>query len=261
MTTADTRTGDLPPGVSYLGIAYSGLTLEQAAAALAARPAGAAFAYVVTPNAQHVVHLNRGEPFFTLAYRDAWLRLSDSRVLAALTKLIGGPRLPVATGSDLTALLFQSVITADDPLVVIGGTAETDERLRAMFGLRHLVSHRPPMGVLRNPQAIAACVEFIAAHPARFVFFAVGSPQSEVIAQHAFASGRATGSGLCIGGALLFLTGQVKRAPLWMRRLALEWLYRLLANPRGHFRRVFVDSLPLVGLVLADRFKTRRSAK
>ena len=37
--------------------------------------------------------------------------------------------------------------------------------------------------------------------------------------------------------------------------LALEWLHRLLTNPRRHFQRVFVESLPLVGLVVADRLK------
>jgi exopolysaccharide biosynthesis WecB/TagA/CpsF family protein len=37
---------------------------------------------------------------------------------------------------------------------------------------------------------------------------------------------------LCIGASINFLTGAEKRAPRWMQRLGVEWLYRLLRNPR-----------------------------
>ncbi|MBN2751646.1 MAG: WecB/TagA/CpsF family glycosyltransferase [Rhodospirillaceae bacterium] len=244
------------PDLSYLGIAFTRLGLEAAAAVIAERPAEAPFAYVVTPNAQHVVRINQGDPSFVPAYRDAWLRLCDSRVLILLTRVLGGPTLPLAAGSDLTARLFQTVIRPDDSLVVIGGDPEMVEHLRRIYGLRRLVSHFPPMGLLHDPQAMDACVDFVVVHPSRFVFFAVGAPQSEVLARRVLLHGGATGVGLCIGASLRFLTGQSRRAPLWIRRLALEWLYRLLSNPRSHFRRVFVESLPLVWLVIVDRIKT-----
>ncbi|WP_337997625.1 WecB/TagA/CpsF family glycosyltransferase [Oleispirillum naphthae] len=243
------------PVLPYLGVAFTPLGLDEAAAAVAERPADAPFAYVVTPNAQHVVRINRADPDLTTAYRDAWLRLCDSRVLALLARLLGGPALPAAAGSDLTARLFRSVIRPDDTVTVVGGDAEMAERLRGIYGLRALQCHFPPMGLLRDDAAMRACVDFVAAHPARFVFLAVGTPQGEAMAQRIFRHGGATGTGLCIGASLLFLTGQSRRAPLWMRRLALEWLYRLLADPRRHFRRVFVESLPLVGLVAADRLR------
>jgi UDP-N-acetyl-D-mannosaminuronic acid transferase (WecB/TagA/CpsF family) len=51
----------------------------------------------------------------------------------------------------------------------------------------------------------------------------------------------ATGVGLCIGASLEFLTGAKRRAPLWLQRLGLEWLFRLLTEPRRLWRRYLVE--------------------
>jgi N-acetylglucosaminyldiphosphoundecaprenol N-acetyl-beta-D-mannosaminyltransferase len=62
--------------------------------------------------------------------------------------------------------------------------------------------------------------------------------------------GGAVGTALCIGSSLLFVTGVVRRAPLLFRRLNAEWAYRLMQNPRGHARRVFLESLPVLWIAL-----------
>lgn len=250
--TASTADATPPPVVRYLGIDYADLDVDAAASLIAGRDPRAPFAYVVTPNAQHVVHLHRGTAGFVEPYGHAWLRLSDSRVAVGLARLLAGVRLPSAAGSDLTVRLFTHHLHADDAITVIGGSEEMIARLRERFGLRRIHHHVPPMGFINDPAAVAACVAFIDAHPARFVFVAVGAPQSERLSQAVWKGGKATGIGLCIGSSLLFLTGLTPRAPRWMRRCGLEWLFRLALNPRRHFRRVFVESLPLVGLIVAD---------
>jgi exopolysaccharide biosynthesis WecB/TagA/CpsF family protein len=154
----------------------------------------------------------------------------------------------VAAGSDLTAHLFAHHIRPDDAVTVIGGSDEVERRLRTRFGLRHLARHDPPMGFYRDPAAIERCVDFIRANPARYVFLAVGAPQSETVARHAVRRGGATGVGLCIGSSLHFVTGVVRRAPSVFRALHAEAAWRLLLNPRRHARRVFVESLPVLGI-------------
>ena len=71
------------------------------------------------------------------------------------------------------------------------------------------------------------------AHPARFVFLAVGSPRQERLAAAIAATGQATGTGLCIGASLDFLAGVQRRAPSWLQRAGLEWLHRLRRRPRA----------------------------
>lgn len=248
------------PEDSLFGTPIALLDVPAAASAVMARPAAAPFAYVVTPNAQHLVQLDRGDPDFCAAYDAAWLRLCDSQIVRLVARLLFGRSLPLCAGSDLTAALFARHIGPEDSLCVIGGDAELERRLREKYGLRNLVRHAPPMGFMADPAAVQACIDFIEAHPSRLVFLAVGSPRSELLAHLVWARGRATGTGLCIGSSLHFITGLVPRAPLWMRRLALEWLFRLLRAPRSHARRVFVDSLPFLYIALKQRLAPARRA-
>lgn len=239
------------------GLAYSDLDLPATLRLLAERPAEAPFAYVVTPNAQHIVRLSRGDPDFRAGYAGAWLRLIDSRVLQLLARPLFGRHLPLVRGSDLTAELLEEVIRPDDPITVIGGDAVLLEALHRRFGLSRIAHCEPPMGLLRDPAARRSCVDFVLAHPGRFVFLAVGAPQSERIAAEIGEAGGASGVGLCIGSSLHFACGLVPRAPHWMRWAGLEWAFRLLLAPRRHFRRVFGESLPLLWLLLRARLGGR----
>src|SRR5690606_31121095 len=121
------------------------------------------------------------------------------------------------------------------------------------FGLRRLALHAPPMGFAAKPAEVERCIDFVLAHPARYVFLAVGAPRSAVLAHRILQTGRAAGVGLCIGSSLHFITGLVRRAPKLFRATGMEWSWRLLLAPRTHARRVFVESLPLVGMMLRAR--------
>lgn len=238
----------------FLGVEIAGLDAVEAAAVIAARDPALPFAYVVTPNAQHMVIIDRGsDPAFTRAYEGAWLRLCDSQIMRLLGRTLLNRHLPHAAGSDVTARLFAAHVRPDDAITVIGGDDELAARLRRRYGLMQLHLHQPPMGFITDPAAVDACIRFVLDHPSRYVFFAVGAPRSELLAHRIAERSGATGVGLCIGSSLHFITGLVQRAPPWMRRFALEWLYRLLRDPRGHARRVFVESLPLVGMAVRAR--------
>lgn len=239
------------PEAGFLGVGITLLDKAQVARWIEARPADAPFAYIVTPNAQHFVMLERdADPRFTAAYAGAAMRLCDSQVARGLARLLFGLDLPLVTGSDLTAWLFAHTIRPDDAITVIGSSDEVALRLRERYGLTRLAMHVPPMGFIRDPDAVAACVRFVQDNPGRYVFLAVGSPQSEILAARIKDAPGTAGCGLCVGASLMFITGLARRAPPVWRRLGLEWLHRLLANPRGHARRVFVDSLPLLPIAV-----------
>lgn len=237
----------------FLGVQFTPATLQQSAQLIASRPAHAPFAFILTPNAQHAVAAWRKDVFYREANRRAWLVLNDSSALRILARRLFGRVLPQATGADLTALLFEQFITPEDDITIIGGGPEIAARLRDRFRLTRIAQHAPPMGLAHSPGEIARCVDFMAAHPARYTFIIAGFPQSEMVAMAAFARGGLTGVALPVGSALNFLTGLVRRAPLWMRRANLEWFYRLAINPVSHARRVFVESLPILLIALAVR--------
>jgi exopolysaccharide biosynthesis WecB/TagA/CpsF family protein len=216
------------------------------------------FGYVVTPNVDHLIRYYE-DATFRARYRAAEFILMDSRFAARLVHLLKGVRLPVCTGSDATAHLLANVIGPDDHIVIIGGSAEQAQQLARRYGLKNLRHQNPPMGFINDPAAVETCLEFIeAGGPFRFCFLAVGSPQQETIAQALKSRGVARGLALCIGASLNFITGHERRAPKWMQKMALEWLYRLMQNPRRLARRYLVRGPRIFGLLRRSRVVLRK---
>lgn len=242
-----------PDFIEFLGLQISNLDSSQAAELISRRDPGLPFAYVVTPNAHHLVRLAKGDIAFRRAYETAWLRLCDGGVVQPLARLLFNRRLPSASGSDMTLLLLQRHIRPDDPVTVVGGGAQLEAALIARFGLRHLAIYDPPHGFINDRDSVAACLDFLEEHPGRYVFLAVGAPQSEILARQASERQTLRGVGMCIGGSLLFATGLVRRAPIFFRRFGLEGAYRLMQMPRTHFRRVFINSVPILWILLRAR--------
>lgn len=198
------------------------------------------FGYVVTPNVDHMIRYCDDAQFRRL-YSQAEFVLLDSRFLARLVKLTKSLRPRVCPGSDLTMSVFSRLIRPDDAIVLVGATAEQAAWLRKNHGLSNLTHIDPPMGFIRDPAAVEDCLRRIeACSPFRFCFLAIGSPQQEMIAERLKLRGVARGVALCIGASINFLTGAERRAPLWMQRLSIEWLHRLLQDPGRLAKRYLV---------------------
>jgi exopolysaccharide biosynthesis WecB/TagA/CpsF family protein len=246
--------------VSLLGLSFADLTVAAAAAHIAERPADAPFGYVVTPNADHLVRLSRERGLHAI-YRNAMLCLLDSRVVFGLVRLFGLPAPHVVPGSDLTAQLLAHHLRENERITIVGLSPVWLPALVARCGLAEPAHHDPPMGFERDPVAFAAAVAFVRDNPARLVFLAVGSPRQEYLAAAIAGAGGATGTGLCIGASLEFLAGASRRAPQFMRLTGLEWLFRLVTDPRRLFRRYLVVSPMVIVLLLKQRWAGRRSVR
>jgi N-acetylglucosaminyldiphosphoundecaprenol N-acetyl-beta-D-mannosaminyltransferase len=108
------------------------------------------------------------------------------------------------------------------------------------------------MGFIRDDREVRRVIDFVAATPSRFHFLAVGAPQSEIVAQQLRGERRATGLGLCIGASLNFLAGTEKRAPRWMRAHRLEWVYRVMRQPRRIGTRLLFEGPPLIPIMARE---------
>jgi exopolysaccharide biosynthesis WecB/TagA/CpsF family protein len=190
------------------------------------------YGYVATPNVDGLIRF-RESASFRNAYAQAAYVLLDSRVAAFLFRLAYQVRIPVCPGSDLTAALLERVIQPEDRVLVIGSTEQQAQAVRERFALTQLLHHNPPMGFIRDPAAVEACLQFIeSASPFRFCLIAVGDPQGSIIAHRLAERQRSRGLALIIGASIDFITGKQQRAPIWMQRIGFEWLYRLIRNPR-----------------------------
>jgi len=215
------------------------------------------YGFAVTPNVDHLIRLHEDSKFREL-YAAARYVLLDSRFLANMLRIATGRELPVCTGSDLTAKLLAEVAAANDRIVVIGGNEQQMSELEARFGFRNLVHFSPPMGFIRDPAAVEACLSFVETHsPFRFCLLAVGAPQQEILAERLQARDVARGLALCVGASIDFVTGTQRRAPRWMQRAGLEWLFRLVQNPGRLATRYLVRGPRVFGLLRKTRFVLR----
>lgn len=226
--------------VQFLDVAFDVLSQDEVERWLDLRTAHSPFAYVVTPNVDHVVRLAAAPPDVGQAYEQAHLCLCDSRVLARLARMVG-VALPVVPGSDLVAALFARVLRPGDKICLIGGDESDADRLRVLYPSLKIIQHRPPMGLMSNPIARKTAADFAAATRARVTLLAVGSPQQELIGHMLAQRPDARGTALCIGASIDFLVGVQKRAPRVVQSMGIEWAWRLATNPRRMARRYLVD--------------------
>jgi exopolysaccharide biosynthesis WecB/TagA/CpsF family protein len=231
----------------FLNIDFDVLSLDAVLDHIAARDPEARFGYLVTPNVDHIVRLEKADAAIREAYEAAELCLCDSRVVSRLAAL-AGVRLTVVPGSDLVRALFDRGIAPGDRLCVIGASPEAVALLKAYRPGVEIAQHSPPMGLLHDAAARMQAVDFAAAADARLVLIAVGSPQQEVLAREMRDCGRVTGFGLCIGASIDFITGAQSRAPRIVQKAGMEWAWRLASQPRRLWRRYLIEGPAIFGM-------------
>ena len=215
------------------------------------------FGYVVTPNTDHLIRWHQDEEFRGI-YTDAAYILLDSRFLALLFRAVKGDRARVCAGSDLTERLLSRVVAPQDRIVLIGAEQSQARELEARYGLRDLRHFNPPLGFADDPKAVEACLAFIEQQsPFRFCLLAVGTPRQELLAQALRHRAKARGLVLCVGASINFLTGRERRAPLWVRRMGCEWLYRLINQPGRLAHRYLVRGPRVFALLARTRLAIR----
>lgn len=258
MDGANARTEAHPfmvPSLHFAGLRFDPVTLEETLKALDERPGFSPFSLFVTPNAEHS-YFRRHDAEFDEASENCWLSTCDSRIVMKLARL-AGMDLPFAPGAYVIRDMFTDIIHPDDALTVIGSTLQTIDLLRTRYGLTRIHQHIPPMGAINDPKAVRDIIDFVADHPARFVFICLGPPQSEKLGLRIQKDGRATGIGMCVGSSLTTLAGITPPAPDFMERNSLVWLYRLAREPRRLWRRYLVRGMSCIGLGLRDIIRFR----
>ena len=202
------------------------------------------YAYVVTPNVDHVIKLMDGRVGADV-YQGADLKICDSRILSHLARL-KGRRLSVYPGSDMTADLLASKAARELTIAVFGPDRAAFDDLVARYPQGRLVFLDAPM-LVPDTSAWDAAVRAAAEAEWDVLLACVSFPKQERFAHALRLAGRSRGVTLCVGASVDFLTGRQQRAPEVFQRLSLEWLHRLLSQPRRMFRRYVIEGPAILG--------------
>jgi len=256
-----------PEGVRIDGIVFDRLseaqTIRFVVDALQAGRGG----WVITSNLDHLYRARR-DPEFRSMMDEADLVVADGAPVVWASRLQGTPLPERVAGSALAWSLTGAAGEAGQSVFLLGGDLGTAEKaaqhLKGRFpGLKIAGTYYPPMGFEKDPQIMTEMrAALIAARP-DLVYVALGSPKQERLIRDL----RANLPGawwLGLGISLSFICGEVSRAPFWMQKIGLEWLHRLLQEPRRLARRYLIDGIPfgllLVSSALVKRFSKGRGA-
>ena len=205
--------------------------------------------YVAISNVHVVVTASR-DAAFQKVIDGADMATPDGAPVAWMLRRLGFANQKRISGPDLMWALCERCAVEGLPVYFYGSTETTlaalSERLRIEFpGLAVGGMESPPFRALTEDED-AAAVNRINASNAGIVFVGLGCPKQEHwMAEH---RGRVNAVMIGVGAAFDFHAGVIKRAPQWMQDNGLEWLHRLVSEPKRLWRRYLVtNTLFIVG--------------
>ncbi len=179
---------------------------------------------------------------------------ADGIGLKLAGKLLGQEIKQNVNGTDLFPRLCQALADTGKSVFLLGARPGIAERVRDW-----IAQYAPGVRVVGTQHGYfsreeeAAIINRIANSQADLLLVALGAPrQDKWIHRHLHETGVKVAMG--VGGLFDFYSGRIPRAPLWMREMGLEWLYRFIQEPRRMWKRYFVGNAVFLFRVIKERF-------
>jgi exopolysaccharide biosynthesis WecB/TagA/CpsF family protein len=218
---------------------------------------------VFTLNPDHLYHLQRNRDFYT-AYRQADFITSDSKYVYWGLGWIGRRIQEKVSGSDIVPAYC--AYHRDNPAVrvfMLGAAPGIAQRALEVINAREgrevvVGAHSPSMNFVNDEREIAEVIRIINDSGATCLIIGLGAPKQEIWITRYRAAMPKVKIYMGVGATIDYEAGAVKRAPRWMTRIGLEWLYRITTEPRRYWRRYLRD-LEYFWLLILDGLGLYRS--
>ncbi|HJX45931.1 MAG TPA: WecB/TagA/CpsF family glycosyltransferase [Patescibacteria group bacterium] len=212
--------------------------------------------FVVTPNVDHIMKLQNDAEFRQI-YDNASLVLADGMPLIWASKFLGTSLKEKISGSDLFPKLCKVAAEKGYRLFFMGGrpgaALKAAEVLRDRYPDIQIVgTYSPPFGFENDREENDKIVRAIKNAKPDILFVGLGAPKQEKWI-YKYRNDYQVPMSIGVGVSFEFVSGMVKRAPLWMQRVGLEWFWRLMMEPKRLWKRYLVDDPVFFWLVLKQK--------
>ncbi len=215
--------------------------------------------YVCFANSHMIIEANNDDGFARVV-NNATMVLADGMPVASAFSFLYNKKQQRIAGMDFMPRLLSSLNNADTfrPRIffygsteeVLGALVETVKNKYQNLFVAGAIS--PPFQVVSEKELENNIASINKARP-HFVFIALGCPKQEKwMAEN---SRKINAVLLGVGGAFVTTAGLQKRAPYFMQKLSLEWLYRLGHEPRRLFKRYLVSNSLFIYLLVRSILK------
>jgi N-acetylglucosaminyldiphosphoundecaprenol N-acetyl-beta-D-mannosaminyltransferase len=236
------------------------LTVEQGLDAIRELVARGRGGTVFTPNVDHVV-MAETDAAFRRAYRQASLSFADGVPLIWASRLLRSPLPAKLSGSDMILPIARLAAREGWRVYLLGGApgaaGAAAKQLREAYGVEIAGVDDSLVRLDEDSDGQRLIVERIRRARPHLIFVALGAPKQELWSARVLDAVRPAVA-IGIGASLDFVAGHVRRAPSWISRLGLEWLYRLAQEPRRLWRRYLLRDPAFVLIVLRALWRPRR---
>lgn len=242
--------------IRLFGIEFDNITMEETLVRIDHLVRDRIPSYVVTPNVDHVVLLHGNDVSFTRAYSEASLVLPDGKYIVWASRLAGKPLREKVSGSDLFPRVCEMAAARGYTVFFLGGKPTAAEKaaevLAARFGgLSVTGTLCPRWGFETDSEENSRVIAAIKARKPDILFIGFGAPKQEIWVHRNLRDLNVPVS-LCVGASFDFVSGIVKRAPLWMQNWGLEWFWRLLHEPGRLWKRYLISDLRFVSILAKE---------
>ncbi len=231
-----------------VNIADEAALLAAVASRLAARQGFA----LATINLDHLVKL-RDSAAFRQAYSAQDLIVADGNPVVWLSRLARKP-VALVPGADLVKPLARVAASANASVAMVGSSQQSldaarNHLLQTVPGLTFVLCHAPAMGFDPTGPLADQILTDLARLQVGLCFVALGAPKQEAFAARGRQMAPTVGFA-SIGAGLDFLAGDQSRAPVWVRKIAMEWAWRALTDPNRLIPRYAACAAILPGQIL-----------
>ena len=213
---------------------------------------------VVTPNVHHINILQKDDEFKKI-YRQASMVLPDSTPLIWASKLLGMPLKEKVTGSDLLPSFCKIAARKRYELFFLGSGPSIAKKAANILtnknpGLKIVGTYSPSFGFENDEDENRKIVAMIKKCTPDVLFVGLGPPKQEKWIWK-YKDEINVPVSIAVGASFDFISGNVKRAPKWMQKIGLEWLFRLCQEPRRLWKRYLIGNTIFIWLVLKEFIK------
>jgi N-acetylglucosaminyldiphosphoundecaprenol N-acetyl-beta-D-mannosaminyltransferase len=213
---------------------------------------------VFTPNVDHLIKLQYDRDFYE-AYKTSNYRVCDSQILIYASHFLGTPIKEKISGSDLFPAFYTYHKNNESIKIFLLGSAvgvasKAQEQINQKIGREIVIqAYSPSFGFEKNEEECEKIVELINQSGATVLAIGVGSPKQEkwlVKYRNKLTNIKIL---LGIGATIDFEAGCKPRSPKWMSQVGIEWVYRLLSEPRRLWKRYLIEGLPFFRLIVEQK--------
>lgn len=239
--------------IKFMNIYIDNVTLLEAVSSIDECIANDNKMYVVTPNVDHIVKLQK-DAEFKKAYDEAGLVAVDGTPIMLVSKWYKTPLKEKITGPRLTEAVIELASEKQYSVFFLGAGLGVGERAAQNLLVKYphykyAGHYSPPFGFEKEEAEIEKIIDIINDVAPDIIIVGMGSPKTEIFLSKIYDKLN-THVSLSVGAAIDFFAGTAKRCPEWINKIGMEWFYRFLQEPRRMFKRYFIDDIKFLKLIL-----------